>query len=146
MRALHLIAVAESWRPLAERLAAFGTQDIYPVGHENSPETAIISSLFLYPANPSPQFVNIVPNALNHSFRLAPRARHVVPAGRQRTARPVPGHIPSGYDILVILRHQPLSRRRVATPARSEASRVSMRVHPIPELIAEPKFKKGCRV
>jgi hypothetical protein len=34
VRALHLIAVAESLRPLAERLAAFGTEDFYPVGHE----------------------------------------------------------------------------------------------------------------
>jgi hypothetical protein len=25
--------VAESLRPLAERLAAFGTQNLYPVGH-----------------------------------------------------------------------------------------------------------------
>jgi hypothetical protein len=33
MRALHLIAVAESWRPLAERFAAFGTDNLYPVGH-----------------------------------------------------------------------------------------------------------------
>jgi hypothetical protein len=32
--ALHLIAVAESLRPLAERLAALGTDNLYPVGHE----------------------------------------------------------------------------------------------------------------
>jgi hypothetical protein len=37
VRALHLIAVAESLRPLAERLAAFGTQNLYPVGHEFYP-------------------------------------------------------------------------------------------------------------
>ena len=34
VRALHLIAVAESLRPLAERLAASGTQNLDPVGHE----------------------------------------------------------------------------------------------------------------
>src|SRR5258706_5686013 len=36
--ALHLIAVAESLRPLAERLAAFGTHNLYPVGHEILPQ------------------------------------------------------------------------------------------------------------
>jgi hypothetical protein len=35
MRALHLIAVAEAWRPLAERLVALGTENFYSVvGHE----------------------------------------------------------------------------------------------------------------
>jgi hypothetical protein len=34
VRALHLIAVPESSRSLAERFAAFGTQDHYPVRHE----------------------------------------------------------------------------------------------------------------
>jgi hypothetical protein len=38
VRTLHLIAVAESLRPLAERLAAFGTQNLYPVGHEILPQ------------------------------------------------------------------------------------------------------------
>jgi hypothetical protein len=36
--ALHLIAVAESLRPLAERLAAFGAHNLYPVGHEILPQ------------------------------------------------------------------------------------------------------------
>ena len=40
VRALYLIAVAESLRPLAERLAAFGTENFYPVGHENLPQGA----------------------------------------------------------------------------------------------------------
>src|SRR5580693_804022 len=35
MRALHLVAVSESGRSLAERLAAFGAQHHYPVGHES---------------------------------------------------------------------------------------------------------------
>jgi hypothetical protein len=34
MRALHLIAVPESRRSLAERLATFRTKDLYPIGHE----------------------------------------------------------------------------------------------------------------
>jgi hypothetical protein len=34
MRALHLIAVSESRRSLAERLTTFRTKDLYPVGHE----------------------------------------------------------------------------------------------------------------
>jgi hypothetical protein len=38
VRTLHLIAVAESLRPLAERFAAFGTQNLYPVGHEILPQ------------------------------------------------------------------------------------------------------------
>src|ERR1700736_5470215 len=38
--ALHLITVAESLRPLAERLAAFGTENLYPVGHEILPQGA----------------------------------------------------------------------------------------------------------
>jgi hypothetical protein len=37
VRALHLIAVAETWRPLAERLAAFGTLNLYSIGHEILP-------------------------------------------------------------------------------------------------------------
>jgi hypothetical protein len=37
MRALHLIAVAEAGRPLAERLFALGTEDFYSVGHEILP-------------------------------------------------------------------------------------------------------------
>jgi len=36
--ALHLIAVAEPPCPLAERLAAFGTHNLYPVGHEILPQ------------------------------------------------------------------------------------------------------------
>jgi hypothetical protein len=38
MRALHLIAVAEPWGPFAERLAAFGTDNLYPVGHGILPQ------------------------------------------------------------------------------------------------------------
>jgi hypothetical protein len=38
VRALNLIAVAESLRPLAERLAAVGTQNLYPIGHEILPQ------------------------------------------------------------------------------------------------------------
>jgi hypothetical protein len=38
MRALHLITVAEAWRPLAERFVALGTQNFYSVGHENIPQ------------------------------------------------------------------------------------------------------------
>src|SRR5450759_3455335 len=38
VRALHLITVAESLRPLAEMLAAFGTENLYPVGHEILPQ------------------------------------------------------------------------------------------------------------
>jgi hypothetical protein len=49
MRALHLIAVAESWRPLAERLAAFGTQDIYPVSHEILPKRQLSAACFYIP-------------------------------------------------------------------------------------------------
>ena len=38
MRALHLIAAAESSRPFAERLAAFGTEDLDSVGHAVLPQ------------------------------------------------------------------------------------------------------------
>jgi hypothetical protein len=36
--ALQLITVAESLRPLAEGLPAFGTYNLYPVGHEILPQ------------------------------------------------------------------------------------------------------------
>jgi hypothetical protein len=42
MRALHLITVAEAWRPLAERPVALGTQNFYSVvGHEIFPQFLI---------------------------------------------------------------------------------------------------------
>jgi hypothetical protein len=34
MRALHLIPIPESRRPLAERPATFGAKYLYPIGHE----------------------------------------------------------------------------------------------------------------
>jgi hypothetical protein len=60
VRALHLIAVTESLRPLAERLAAFGTQNLYPVGHETLPQGDYQTCL-LGLANQLPQFGNINP-------------------------------------------------------------------------------------
>jgi hypothetical protein len=74
--ALHLIAVAESLRPLAERLAAFGTHNLYPVGHEILPQGDYQADL-LGLANQLPQFGNIIPGASKErplSFALTPTA------------------------------------------------------------------------
>src|ERR1700722_11628776 len=46
MRALHLIAGAQSLRLLAERLATFGALNLYAVGHANSPVKRL-SAVFL---------------------------------------------------------------------------------------------------
>jgi hypothetical protein len=46
VRALNLIAVAESLRPLAERLAAVGTQNLYPIGHEILPQQGDYQAVF----------------------------------------------------------------------------------------------------
>jgi hypothetical protein len=82
MRTLHLIAGAESWRPLAERLVALGTENFYSVvGHEIVP----LSLMGEDHANPlflAPDDTTILTFMAAHDVQCdfvgnANRARHV---------------------------------------------------------------------
>jgi hypothetical protein len=79
--ALHLITVAEAWRPLAERLVALGTQDFYSVGHEIFPRFLIsedyANPLFLAPDDTAILTFIAAGDVQPDFVRNANRTRHV---------------------------------------------------------------------
>jgi hypothetical protein len=82
MRTLHLIAGAESWRPLVERLVALGTENFYSVvGHEIVPLSLMgedhANALFLAPDDTTILTFMTARDVQRDFVRNAKRARHV---------------------------------------------------------------------
>jgi hypothetical protein len=81
MRALHLIAVPESWRPLAEGLPALGTHNFNSVGHEIFLPSLISEDhakpLFIAPDDVAMMPFTAADNVQRDFVRNASRARYV---------------------------------------------------------------------